>query len=287
MPRFDLAGNPLPDVPVSAPPPPHAAIPPRQDPQGRTTHTAPAPTAPRPVPMTPPAPASSLGNPGANAGPVRYDLAGNPIASAPATPSYTAPPSYAGSTQAGTWPPPPGGMAQGYQPYMQNTSGEQGDVPPEIARLRWHWGAFFFPIFWSKKHGMTTVAAILGGCLIALRVARNVSVAINPAIFPFLIVIYAVSYLGIAIYFGLTGHKHGWRNRRFNDVQDYLSCQTKWMWWGFGINALTSVILPILIFAGLIGLGMSASHNARYNGSGYSAPYGSGSAAPADSSGGQ
>ena len=140
------------------------------------------------------------------------------------------------------------------QPLSQNHSGEQGDVPPEIARLRWNWGAFFFPILWCKKHGMTTFAALLGGSLLVLRWARRISFFLSPAIYFLLVVAYGITYLGIAVYFGLTGHKQGWRNRRFDDVQDYLSCQTKWMWWGFGVNAFLGIILPILLVMGVIGM---------------------------------
>lgn len=148
--------------------------------------------------------------------------------------------------------------------------------------LKWNWGAFFFPIFWCKKHGMTTLAAILGGSLVALRLARNFSLLINPLVYVFLLVIYGATYFGVAVYFGAMGHKLGWRNRRFDDVQDYLSCQSKWMWWGFGINVVTSILLPILIFAGLFSLGMSAAHQSSYSnpGSGFSVP------APGDSSSG-
>ena len=304
MPRFDLAGNPLPDNSAASPPDvsrpraavPHADIPPRHDALGRTLHTAPAPSAPLSSPPSVPAASPTMIAP-AGADTVRYDLAGNVISSAPApSATYVAgptsgAPAYAGSAAAGTWPPAPAGMGQ---PSFYNSSGEQGDIPPEVARLKWNWGAFFFPVFWCKKHGMTTLAATLGGLLLVLRWARRITLFVNPAIYGFLLLIYGLTYFGIAVYFGLTGHKYGWRNRRFEHVEDYLSCQRKWMWWGFGINGVLAVLLPVLIFAGLIGLGLSAAHqsNSLNGGSGYSRSlsgngFGGGSvpSAPADTSG--
>ncbi len=269
MPRFDLAGNPLPEMPSAgaAPPPPasptrpmvpHADIPPRRDPLGRTLHTAHAPPAQSPpVPAVPHFTSQSSG-----ADTVRYDLAGNVISSAPA-PTYSPAPALGAFPLAGagapTWPPAPAGMGQ---PSFHNNSGEQGDLPPEIARLRWNWGAFFFPILWCRKHGMTTLAGILAGSLFALRWARRLTLFVNPALYGFLLLVYGLTYFGIAVYFGFTGHKCGWRNRRFDHVDDYLSCQRKWMWWGFGINGVLTIVLPLLFFAGLVGLGLSASHQA-------------------------
>lgn len=168
-------------------------------------------TAPRPAPRQAPAPRpAALPSSGPAAAPyyaapavpapsayvsdegVQYDLASNPIpSSAPAAapPTLAAPFGYsAGNAAPGVWPPPAsggqpyGGPQYGAQAY-RNNSGEQSHLPPELEKLHWHWGAFFSPILWTKKHGLTTVAAMLTGGLIFLRVLRYIAAAISPAVF--------------------------------------------------------------------------------------------------------
>ena len=199
---------------------------------------------------------------------VTYDLAGNPIVSAaPAPPPSPFGYSAGNPAAAGVWPPPAGAQAYGAHPYgaqaYRNNSGEQSHLPPELERLRWHWGAFFFPILWTKNHGLTTIAAMLTGGLVLLRVIRYIAAAIDPAIF-----------WGIC---GLNGHKIGWRNRHFpGGVEEYFKVQTAWMWWGFGINVFAGPILMFLFFALILGAALGTTHHRHSfsDGSGYSRPYG-------------
>ena len=216
---------------------------------------------------------------------VQYDLAGNPITPRPSSQTAivslppgglpVAPPvpfGYSAGTAA-PWPPPIGGYAPGT---FRNNSGEQDHLPPEIERLRWHWGAFFFPILWTKKHGLTTIAATLAGGLFALRMIRYGLQFVSPAAFLVLCGVYGVAYFGVQLYFGLNGHRIGWRNRHFpGGLDEYFKVQNAWMWWGFGINVTLGVVLPVLAFLGLLSLGLSAPHHSRYGngyGSGYSRP---------------
>ncbi len=195
---------------------------------------------------------------------VKYDLAGNPIPgsgqSAPASSSLPASAPYgysAAPATSGTWPPPVGSAGYGAQAY-RNNSGEQGHLPPEIERLRWHWGAFFFPIFWTRKHGLTTVASVLAGGLLFLRVLRYIFAAINPSIVLLIWGIYGVAYLSLQVYGGLNGHKIGWRNRHFpGGVEEYFKVQSAWMWWGFGINLLLVPMLWFLFFAAIVGTALT------------------------------
>lgn len=55
------------------------------------------------------------------------------------------------SQNPGVWPPPPTSMAFG-QGEELNTSGTNGPLPPEIARLKWNWGAFLLAFLWSVNH---------------------------------------------------------------------------------------------------------------------------------------
>jgi len=235
-----------------------------------------------PSPVIPPVPAVT---PIYEAETVRYDLAGNPIASAaPAQAAYTpaaayAPPApfgYSAGTAA-SWPPAVSGHGYGS---FRNNSGEQDHIPPEIERLRWNWGAFFFPILWTKNHGLTTMAAMLGGGLLVLRLIRYLLQSISPLAFLGICAVYGVTYFAVQIYFGLNGHRIGWRNRHFSGgLDEYHKVQNAWMWWGLGINVAGWVILPMLLFMGALGLGLSAAHNRTY-GNGYGSPYGSGYSRP-------
>ncbi len=237
-----------------------------------------------------PAPAAPAYEPDAD---VRYDLAGNPIPSSgpsAASPTLAAPFGTPGGAAAGVWPPPAaggqpqfggpqhGGPQYGAQAY-RNNSGEQSHLPPELEKLHWHWGAFFFPILWTKKHGLTTVAALLTGGLIFLRVLRYIAAAISPAVFLGICVLYGLAYFGLQVFCGFNGHKIGWRNRHFpGGVNEYFKVQNAWMWWGFGVNVLLGPLLAFGAFAAIVGtMASGTTHHYRpySNGdgtSGYSRP---------------
>ena len=262
---------PRPAAPVRRPAP--AASAPQQSPQ-------PPASAYQPASISPPSPGEDI----------KYDLSGNPIPGSGAASTPLAPPAPFGYSAgpgihpagpaSGAWPPPVGGaqVGHGAQAY-RNNSGEQSHLPPEIERLRWHWGAFFFPILWTKKHGLTTIASVLTGGLIFLRVLRYVFAAINPALFFGICAFYVIAYFALQMYGGLNGHKIGWRNRHFpGGVEEYFKVQSAWMWWGFGINFVAVPLLWFGFFAAIIGAALTAHHAApssyssgSYNGSGGSA----------------
>ncbi len=230
--------------------------------------TAPRP-APRPVPPAPlpraplaaaaprlAAPPLQAVAPAPEAG-VRYDLAGNPIAdSGPRPSAYAPPPSYgqaAGLASSAVWPPAPTGEAMTYR----NNSGEQSDVPPEIAGKRWHWGAFFFPILWLRRHNMTAQAGLISGALIVPRVLHSYA----PAPFGGLLVAAGLlAYWAVRLYFGWSGHKFAWRNRHFPEgVSQYFKVQQAWMLWGFGVFALDIALQIFVLGAILTGAGPAHS----------------------------
>ena len=271
----------LPARPAAAPRP-ASPMPPSSSPTPYYAAPASAPSAPAAPPAYDPA-----ADPNA-----RYDLAGNPLPSAgPAlsAPMPAAPPApfgySAGNAPAGVWPPPTGaggGQPHGAQAY-RNNSGEQSHLPPELEKLRWHWGAFFFPILWTKKHGLTTVAAMLTGGLLLLRLLRYVAAAISPTLFLGICVFYGVAYFGLQIFCGLNGHKIGWRNRHFpGGVEEYFKVQNAWMWWGLGINVLLAPALVFGFLALLVGTSLAPHHNFQPYGYGssynsYGSSYGNGS----------
>lgn len=196
-------------------------------------------------------------------GDVKYDLAGNPIPGSGPTASAMASPmpsGYPAGQAAGTWPPPVGGPGYGAQAY-RNNSGEQSHLPPELERLRWHWGAFFLPTFWSRRHGLRALAFIIVIAFFLLRVLRSTFSASSAVVFVALYVLYAVAHLGVQVYFGMNGHKIAWRNRHFpGGVDEYFKVQNRWMWWGFGISAFGIVLLA----AALIQILLIGHHPAPY-----------------------
>ena len=101
----------------------------------------------------------------------------------------------------------------------------------------------------------------LAGGLFVLRMLRYGLPFVSPAAFLVLCGVYAVTYFGVQLYFGLNGHRIGWRNRHFpGGLEEYFKVQNAWMWWGFGINVvLGSPAGPRLHGLGILGL--SAAHS--------------------------
>lgn len=254
-------------------PVPHAAARPASAEMPKPYYAAAPPPVPAPPLPAAPTPADEA---------VQYDLAGNPITSAAPAPSVYAPPNAAptpGGSSAGaaaSWPPPVSGHAPGD---FRNTSGEGGEVPPEIARLNWNWGAFFFPVMWCRKHGLRGEANALRYGFLAIFVLRLALHGISPIIFVVLGALYGTVYSGARIYLALKGHPMAWRSRHFpGGVPEYFQVQKAWMWWGFGISAVGTVVLPVMIFLGVLGAGLSMQHNRAYSnpyGGHYSRPSGS------------
>ena len=260
MPAFETeeTTDPPPALPVRpswemAPPP----VRPAPRPAAPVQAAVPIPTAPPPQPAPP-----------VYAETVQYDLAGNPVgASAPLAPtSLTAAPPAPYGYSAGTaaWPPPIAGQVAGG---IRNTSGEIGAVPPEISRLTWNWGAFFFPVLWCRKHGMAAQVNLLRYGLIAIVVLRAVLHSVSPTIFIILGVLYGVAYSALRLFYAVKGHTLAWQHRHFTGgISEYFAVQKAWMWWGFGISALWTAIIPGAIFLGVLSAILSGPRHHHLNG---------------------
>ena len=97
-----------------------------------------------------------------------------------------------------------------------------------------------------------------------LRILRSVFQYTSPTAFFALCVVYGITYFAVQLYFGMNGHRIGWRNRHFSGgLDEYFKVQRAWMWWGFGINISLGVVLPALLVLGLLNLGMSGAHARR------------------------
>lgn len=165
----------------------------------------------------------------------------------PFDPNTPAPPQ-----QPGVWPPPPG-VASPYE-QTENTSGMKGAVPPQLAALKWNWGAFLLSFLWTVNHRMTW-----GWGILVLSLLGRI---------PGIGLLFSIAVLGVSIYLGLNGHKLGWQNRRFEGgVAQYFEVQNAWMKWGIGVTVV-SFIFGVL---GGIATFMGAAHN---GGAAPGAPFG-------------
>lgn len=207
--------------------------------------TAPRPAAPRPAPPSaatrPPEPPASApaaspyyAAPAAAPAPaafvpsldpnVRYDLAGNAI---PGSGPDVQPPLgsvvYSPGPAAGSWPPPPTSSAYG------RTIGDDTD---RVAKLRWNWGAFLIPFWWSLFNGQRGIASAV--------VLINVASRWIPAPYDWGM---TAASLGIMVYLGLMGHKLAWSSDRFGgDYDNFIRTQRAWMIWGLSITGVLVIV---------------------------------------------
>lgn len=138
----------------------------------------------------------------------------------------------------GVWPPPPTGMPFG-QGEEVNTSGTNGPVPPEIARLKWNWGAFLLAFLWSVNHRIKW-----GWGILVLSLLGRAPGAIG--------YLFSILVLVASVYLGLKGSTMAWQNRRFDGgVAQYFAVQRKWLTWG------VAVLVVSVIFGVLGGIGNS------------------------------
>ncbi|BDI33567.1 hypothetical protein CCAX7_56180 [Capsulimonas corticalis] len=229
MARFDLSGSPIfdPDdndasAPAPQTPPPYtppgraAGTPPQAPPPGFANDQAPPWAGQSTSGARPPA-AGAPASPGTNAGPRApraYPI--DPPRSPLPTPDYDS-------------------------PYSGNDSGHNATVPPEVAALRWNWGAFFLPPMWCASHGVPTLGYIYD--LIAILFL------LSPFVFGptyALLVFFSTAFLmfGIGIYLGARGNEIAWRNRAFdNGVDGFFLVQKGWLISSFAIALPIYVIL--------------------------------------------
>ena len=180
----------------------------------------------------------------------RFDLAGNPLPDAddPVPPPAPEPPLPAGQPWATVPPPPPV-----YHPPPEDAVGSFDEVPPEIARLKWNWGAFFLPPLWCASNGYRVVG-YLYDLLILLLVLS-----------PFL---YGPVYGGrifwglafvmfdIGLYLGKKGNEIAWRNRAFVSPAEFFSVQRGWMIAGLAV----ALPLDLLLFGWMASLTQQELH---------------------------
>jgi hypothetical protein len=143
-----------------------------------------------------------------------------------------------------SWPPSPTASASPVDEF-QNTSGYGGAVPPEIARLKWNWGAFYFPQLWLLAHGMIPAGL---GMILAVVAVRMAVIKFGP-----MFGLLNIGVIAVNIWLGVSGHKLAWQKRRYDSLQHYFAVETAWKNWALGLFLFVLVCITAAIAVGFFG----------------------------------
>jgi type II secretory pathway pseudopilin PulG len=153
-----------------------------------------------------------------------------PVAAPPVPPQWGAPPVNP------SWPPSD----------PANDSGQRGGVPPEVARCRWHWGAFGTGWLWLFNHRMVPAGLAL---FLANVVLGNLPRWAPHASSSWQIVGF-LAYLGVLAYMARNGHKLAWRLRRYEGgVPQFMATEGVWSRIGIMITALYSLVMASVVIS--------------------------------------
>lgn len=250
-------------APQPAAAPRQAPAPPAAPPQAAPPRLPELPASPyysAPSAAAAPVPAAPVLDPSA-----RYDLAGNLIpGSGGAGPSPMGQAAYAPGPPSGSWPPAPA------SPYSQGVGQPYGENGTDrVARLRWNWGAFLIPFWWSIFNGQKSIA-----WTIFLINGLN---RVVPAPYDWGLVI---ASLGLQFYLGFMGNRLAWSSERFGgDYENFIRTQRAWMIWGFCLAGLLFGFFLVAAIA-LPGFLAALSGPAPVHHHSFSNGDGSGSASP-------
>ena len=121
-----------------------------------------------------------------------------------------------------------------------SASSADEDMPQEIRRCRFNWGAFFLTPIWLLFHGRIAIGLLLIGLSIVLNLAGQVSPLMGLLTIPI--------FLVIAIYFGTQGYKIAWSGSGIYDtVEDVKRRERNW--------AIVGLIIFVVLFVLRIALG--------------------------------
>ncbi len=122
--------------------------------------------------------------------------------------------------------PPKARVSENADGAENNSGGGSGITPPEGV-AGWSWGAFLLSWIWAI--GNSTWIGLL-------------------ALLPY------VGFI-MAIYLGIKGREHAWRNKRWQSLEHFNRVQRSWSIWGLvlivgvaGIGILAAILIPM--FAG-------------------------------------
>jgi hypothetical protein len=123
-----------------------------------------------------------------------------------------------------------------------------GDVPPEVERMGFHWGACLLSTYWAKEHGINGLATIQGAIMVAWVVSGFLArMGVSGAWIVRLACLVAVPAL--SYYFGRIGYREGWRYQRYpGGVKEYLEVERQWTRRAFIIAPACLAAIAGLIF---------------------------------------
>lgn len=117
----------------------------------------------------------------------------------------------------------------------QDQSAIEEEIPVEVLKDKWHWGAFFWGPLWGAFNGVYWPILIAIALSITGRITNFLPITIAVSVFG----------LGIAIWFGLKGYRLAWENKDWYDAESFLSSQKKWRNWGIGLLCFALFILVL------------------------------------------
>jgi hypothetical protein len=115
--------------------------------------------------------------------------------------------------------------------------------PPQLDNLKWNWGAFLLPFFWSIAHSQWKVVRYMAVGIVAMMIFGTFN---NPLRY--------LIWFGIALYLGFKGHELAWNNRTFDSFEHYVKVQRAWLVAGLVIGApalLGGIAFEVIALAGM------------------------------------
>jgi hypothetical protein len=113
-------------------------------------------------------------------------------------------------------------------------------MPPQIAKLKWNWGAFGVSFWWLIFHGWWPLALGL--------IALNAGIGFLPGGYW---VRLCVAY-GVQIVLGLLGNRLAWQNRSYESIEHFFDVERVWMVWGITLSILSlTATIGILFLLGV------------------------------------
>lgn len=104
--------------------------------------------------------------------------------------------------------------------YLRNSSGTHSDVPGAVGN-GWNWGAAGLPYLWLWQHELRNAARLV----LVLDIAALVLAPTRGAAAAGLMVAWLATR---AAFLGTRGNRLAWRNRCFESVAQFHSCQRAW-----------------------------------------------------------
>lgn len=164
----------------------------------------------------------------------------NPQMNQPVQPLY-------GQQNPNAMPMTPGGV-MGYS-IPVNTSGTDGELPAEIAAMKWNWGAFALTWMWLAGNNYTKAA--IGMIIFDLfyGIVNYGMMFAHIGVVPGLLILL---HMAVSIVIGRKGNQIAWSRKRFDSVQAFIAAQKTWMILGCICAVIYIPITLYTVYRGLL-----------------------------------